>query len=190
MIDKRKGCLVNEMNAAFTEETAEAFAAERAQALHEDIVRLVAVSISEAGMKMLRQSRARQSKQMRPYIVSGGSFVRVSCLHSPTARKQLKSALVRQISPTYTLEIYRVVGRKLAEISRRVVIYDLQCNDDSISEGEQAPTIVGRYKIRLPLQLKDVDRRYLMPIITNHCANASSFLTDDDTAVSTFWTGL
>ena len=149
-------------------ETAEAFAArraaERARAQHDDIVRLAAARTSQAGLKMLLRSRARQSQHMRPYILSEGSQVRVGFLHSPTARQQLKSALVRQISPTYTLEIYRVIGRKLAPHSRRVVLYNLECID-AISEGEQAAAIVGRFKIRLPLELKDVDRRYLMPIV-------------------------
>ena len=158
------------MDGAFTEETAEHYAAkraaERARAQHEDIVRLAAARTSDAGFKMLLRSRARKSKLMKPYILSEGSLVRVSFLHSPTVRQQLKSALVRQISPSYTLEVYRVERRKLAANSRRVVLYDLECNDDSISEGEQAPAIVSRYKIRLPLQLIDVDRRYLMPVFT------------------------
>lgn len=158
------------MDVAFTEETANQYAgrraAERTRAQHADIVRLAAARTSEAGLKMLLRSRARQSKRMRPYVLSDGSLVRVSFLHSPTARQQLKSALVRQISPTYTREIYRVTARRLAPHSRHVVLYDLTCIDEDISEGEQAPAFVGRFKIRLPLQLKDVDRRYLMPVIT------------------------
>ena len=158
------------MDVAFTELTGEEFvarrAAARAQAEHEDTIRLAAARTAEAGLKMLLRSRARHSKRMRPYVISEGSLVRVSFLHSPTARAQLKNALVRQISPTYSLEIYRVVERKLAPKSRGVVLYDLECIDKSLAEGEQAPALVGRYKIRLPLQLKDVDRRYLMPIGT------------------------
>ena len=157
------------MDVVFTEETAEQYAArraaERAKAQHEDIVRLAAARTSDAGLKMLIRSRARQSKRMRPQFLSEGSLVRVSFLHSPTARQQLKSALVRQISPTYTQEIYRVTARRLAPHSRRIVLYDLQCADEGIIEGEQTPTIVGRFRIKLPLQLKEVDRRYLMPLI-------------------------
>ena len=159
--------LPNDMDVAFTEETAEQYAArraaERAQAQHEDIVRLAAARTSDAGLKMLLRSRARRSRHMKPYILSEGSLVRVSFLHSPTARQQLKSALVRQISPTYTLEVYRVTARQLAPHSRRVVMYDLECADGAISEGEQAPALVGRFRIRLPLHLKSVDRRYLRP---------------------------
>ena len=158
------------MDVAFAEETAEQYgarrAAERALPQHEDIVRLAAARTSHAGLRMLMRSRARQSKQMKPYILSEGSLVRVSFLHSPTARQQLKSALIRQISPTFTLEIYRVVRRKLAANSRRVVLYDLECADTTLAEGDQAPSLVGRYKIRLPLQLSGVDRRYLSPIFT------------------------
>lgn len=156
------------MDVAFSDETAEQYAArraaERAQAQHEDIMRLAAARTSEAGLKMLLKSRARQSKHMRPYILSEGSLVRVSFLHSPTARQQLKSALIRQISPTYTQEIYRVTARRLAPHSRRVVLYDLECNDTAMIEGKQMPAVVGRFKIRLPLHLKDVERRSLSPI--------------------------
>ena len=158
------------MDVAFTEETGVDFvarrAAERAAAEREDIVRLAAAWTADAGLKMLMRSRARQSKHMKPYILSEGSLVRVSFLHSPTARQQLKSALVRQISPSYTQEVYRVTTRRLAPNSHRVVLYDLECNEASISEGNQAPALVGKFKIRLPLMLQMVDRRYLMPIVT------------------------
>lgn len=111
---------------------------------------------------MLERSRARQARSMKPWILPIGALVRVSFLHSPTARQQLKSVLVRSMSPTYTLETYRITARRLAPRSTRVVLYDLECDDD-VDDGDQSATIVGHFRVSLPLEMNDVDRRHLLP---------------------------
>ena len=98
---------------------------------------------------------------MKPWVLSVGALVRVSFLHSPTARQQLKSQLVRSMSPSYTLEIYRITARRLAAHSKRVVLYDCTCNQ--VDDGDQSSTVVGQFRVQLPLELTDVDRRHLLP---------------------------
>ena len=70
------------------------------------------------------------------------------------------------MSPTYTQEIYRVTARTLAPHSTRVVLYDCVCVDGDVAEGDQSATIVGSYRVQLPLELTGVDRRHLLPAST------------------------
>ena len=49
----------------------------------------------------------------------------------------------------------------LAPRSRRVFLYAVAAVDDALQDGEQQPTQVGRVRVRLPLVLTQVDRRYL-----------------------------
>ena len=153
------------MQDAYSELSADDYAAMRA-ARHvvrqrADLVALAAARTAARGFTMLEQSRARQARSMKPWILPVGALVRVSFLHSPTARQQLKSQLVRSMSPTFTLEIYRVTARRLAPRSKRVVLYDCEC--DQVDEGGQSATVVGPYRVQLPLELTDVDRRHLLP---------------------------
>lgn len=154
------------MKDTFSEVTAAEFvarrAAERTAREHADLVALAAARTAARAFTLLERSRARQARSMKPWILPVGTLVRVSFLHAPTARQQLKSQLVRSMSPTYTCEIYRITARTLAPHSTRVVLYDCVCVDD-VDDGDQSSTVVGSYRVQLPLELTDVDRRHLMP---------------------------
>ena len=153
------------MQSAYSELSADEYAAMRAAGhvvrQRADLVALAAARTAARAFAMLEQSRARQARSMKPWILPVGALVRVSFLHSPTVRQQLKSQLVRSMSPSYTLEIYRITARRLAPRSKRVVLYDCECNQ--VDEGDQSFTVVGQYRVQLPLELTDVDRRHLLP---------------------------
>ena len=70
------------------------------------------------------------------------------------------------MSPTYTQEVYRITARTLAQHSTRVVLYDCASIDPDIAEGDQSSTVVGSFRIQLPLELTGVDRRHLLPAST------------------------
>ena len=52
----------------------------------------------------------------------------------------------------------------LAPHSRRTYVCKTAV-DETQEEGDQLPTQIGRTKIRLPLSLEDIDRRYLRPVL-------------------------
>jgi hypothetical protein len=105
---------------------------------------------------------------MHPEVLEVGRLCRISFLYAPTVRMQLKAALVSAYSPTFTAEVYRVADRRLAPGSRRVVLYDLGCIDDGLTEGQQAPTRINNLLVRIPLEVVDCDRRWLMPLSDEH----------------------
>jgi hypothetical protein len=158
------------MGDVVSELTAEDFvarrAAQRTARKHADLVALAAARTAAHGFALLERSRARQARAMKPWLLPVGALVRVSYLHAPTARQQLKSQLVRAMSPSYTQEVYRITARRLAPRSTRVVLYDAVCVDD-VAEGDQSAAAVGNYRVQLPLELTDVDRRHLMPASTS-----------------------
>ena len=141
-------------------------AAQRTAREHADLVALAAARTAAHGFALLERSRARQARAMKPWLLPVGALVRVSYLHAPTARQQLKSLLVRAMSPSYTLEVYRITARRLAPHSTRVMLYECVCIDDA-AEGDQSAAVVGNYRVQLPLELTDVDRRHLMPASTS-----------------------
>ena len=93
-------------------------AAQRTAREHADLVALAAARTAAHGFALLERSRARQARAMKPWLLPVGALVRVSYLHAPTARQQLKSQLVRAMSPSYTLEVYRITARRLAPTAR------------------------------------------------------------------------
>ena len=128
-----------------------------------DLIALAAARTEEAARRNIVRDRQRASLQMRPYVLAVGSAVRVSYLFSGTVRQQIKSAFQKHFLPSYTRELYQITGRKLAPGSRRVILYDLECTDEA--EGDQGGTVIGTLRVKLPLTLKNVDRRYLQPLL-------------------------
>ena len=68
---------------------------------------------------------------------------------------------------TYTEEVYRITDAALAPLSRRVYLYKAVAVNESLQEGDQLATVLGRYRIRLPLSLMDIDQRYLLPVLVS-----------------------
>ena len=127
-----------------------------------ELISLAAARTEEAARRNILRDRQRASLQMKPYALGVGARVRVSYLFSSTVRQQVKSAFQKHFLPSYTREIYTITARKLARGSRRIVLYDLKCTEEA--EGDQGATLIGTLRVKLPLLLNDVDRRYLQPI--------------------------
>ena len=141
------------------EEEAQRAAAAAALRHHQDLQALAAARIAQAAGRMVQRRRARQAAAMRPLLLAVGTKVRISFLLSSTVRQAVKVQLVKAYSPTYTKEVYVVTARRLAPGSRRVVLYDVAVEDESLEEGQ--PTRIANLLVRLPPRLANVDRRYL-----------------------------
>lgn len=137
-----------------------------------DLISLASARTEEAARRNILRDRQRASLQMRPYVIAVGARVRVSYLFSSTVRQQVKSAFQKHFLPSYTHEIYVITARRLAPGSRRIVLYDVKCNDEA--EGDQGGTLIGTLRVKLPFILKDVDRRYLQPIFENAAPTLAS----------------
>ena len=139
-------------------------AAEAALRHHGELIALAASRTEAAAIRMVLSRRGQQRARLQPLVLPIGQQCRVSFLYAATVRMQLKVALITQYLPTYTTEVYIVTARHLAPGSRRIVLYDLECADTSIQEGEQVPTRINQWLVRLPLRIRNCDRRWLQVV--------------------------
>ena len=149
------------LSATAAADEAVAVVAAAAVAKHQRIQQLAAARTLEAAVAMVNSRRARQRNNMRPLLLNEGALVRISFLYSPTVRRTLKKMHGSEYLPKWTAELYTVKTRQLAPGSRRVVLYDVQAKDGI---GAGFPCTVGTQSVRLRLDLKDVDRRWLQPV--------------------------
>ena len=130
---------------------------------HRELQALAAARIELAAARIVQRRRRHQTALMRPLVLEVGARVRISYLASSHVRQQSKVQLVKAFFPQYTREIYRVTARHLAPGSRRVVLYDVEAEGELL-DGQQQPTRIVNTRVRLPLQMVGVDRRYLQPL--------------------------
>ena len=130
---------------------------------HRELQALAAARIEQAAARTIQRRRRRQTAQMRPLLLDLGQRVRISFLASSHVRQQVKVSIVKAFFPTYTAEVYVVNARRLAPGSRRVILYDLACEDE-LQDGQQQPTRIVNSRVRLPLEMANVDRRYLQQV--------------------------
>ena len=159
---------VNAHHAA--EETRQREAAAAGVRHHNDLVALAAARTHQAAEDMLNSSRQHQRARMVPLVLSVGARCRISYLFTPTVRQLVKIAYVKAFAPAYTREVYRVTERSLAPGSRRVVVYNLQAEDSSLSEGQQSGCRINKVLVRIPLRVSDVDPRYIQPLPSDGAA--------------------
>ena len=145
------------LNGLSEAEAQQRIAARRALSRRQELIELAAARIKAAAEKMILRDRARRSRLAHPYVLPIGARVQVSYQLSPVVRAALKTGFNAHVSPTYTAETYAVTGRRLAEGSRRVVVYDLL----SEAEGERGQARINNMFIRLSTSLRGVDRRLL-----------------------------
>ena len=139
-------------------------AAEAALRHHGELIALAASRTEAAAIRMVLSRRGQQRARLQPLVLPAGQQCRISFLYAPTVRMQLKVALISQFLPTYTAEVYVVIARHLAPGSRRIVLYDLECADTSIQDGDQVPTRIKQWVVRLPLHVSNCDRRWLQVV--------------------------
>jgi hypothetical protein len=130
---------------------------------HRELQALAAARIEQAAARTIQRRRRRWTTLMRPLLLDVGARVRVSFLASSHVRQQVKTQLIKAFSPTYSVQVYVVKARHLAPGSRRVVLYDIAAEGELL-DGQQQPTRIVNTRVRLPLQMVGVDRRYLQPL--------------------------
>ena len=147
------------------EQDASREAAEAALRHHGELIALAASRTEAAAVRMVLSRRGQQRARLQPVVLPIGQQCRISFLYAPTVRMQLKVAMITRYLPTYTAEVYSVIARHLAPGSRRrIVLYDLECADTSIQEGDQVATRINQLLVRLPLRISNCDRRWLQVV--------------------------
>jgi hypothetical protein len=131
----------------------------------QDLQQLAAAITRATVLRTLEPSLRRQTLLLRPYALPVGATCRVSyrVSFSSKLRQQLKTQIVKSLSPQFTRELFAITARYSAPGRSQLFLYDLVMQGDIVA-GEQGTCSVGGLRVQLPESLTRVDRRWLMPL--------------------------
>ena len=129
----------------------------------QELQQLAAARTRATALRTLESSLRRQTLLLRPYVLPVGATCRVSYRVSSKVRQQLKTQIVKSLSPQFTRELFIITARYSAPGRSQLFLYDLVLQEGIVA-GEQGTCSVGGLRVQLPESLTRVDRRWLMPL--------------------------